>query len=87
MDYKDIANVVDPVEVERNIRNECHTCLYKENVPGDAHISCTNPDNSMTGKPHGIKMGWFIYPIVFDPVWKTKLCANYRSRNKGGTSG
>ena len=24
---------------------------------------------NVTANPHGIKMGWFIWPINFDPVW------------------
>lgn len=32
----------------------------------------------MTGNRHGIRNGWFFYPMVFDPGWKTKLCSNYK---------
>ena len=45
---------------------ECYDCIYKQNVPGNAHIMCNNPDPDMTGNPHGIKNGWFIYPELFD---------------------
>ena len=62
---------------KRNMMNECYRCIYKRSVPGDAHIQCMNPDEKMTGNPHGIKKGWFMYPLVFDPVWKTKLCDNF----------
>ena len=65
---------------ERNKMNECYTCEYRRNVPGNAHIQCMNPDVNMTGDPHGIKHGWFMYPIVFDPVWKTRDCANYKQK-------
>jgi hypothetical protein len=46
-------------------------------IPNDAYIRCVKPDPEMTGHPHGIKKGWFRYPLNFDPVWKTKLCANF----------
>jgi hypothetical protein len=36
-----------------------------------------NPDKEMTGDPHGIKKGWFFYPLLFDPTWKTKKCSNF----------
>lgn len=62
---------------ERNMRNECWTCQHKRDVPGNAHFRCTNPDPDMTGKPYGIENGWFIYPELFDPVWKEKDCANF----------
>lgn len=56
--------------------NECWSCQHKRPVHGTAHIMCNKPDKEMTGDPHGIKMGWFRYPLVFDPTWKTKLCNN-----------
>ena len=58
--------------------NQCKDCKYKRNIPGDTHIACTKPDKNMTGNPHGIANGWFIYPIIFDPIWMTKICDNYK---------
>jgi hypothetical protein len=60
--------------------NECYQCKYRRNVPGDCHSSCINPDPKMTGMEHGIKMGWFFYPVNFDPTWKTKDCSNFESK-------
>ena len=65
--------------MERNKTNECHMCKHKRSIPGDVHIQCINPDMSMTGNAHGIKNGWFMYPINFDPCWKTKDCANFET--------
>jgi len=31
----------------------------------------------MTGNQHGVDHGWFYYPNLFDPVWKTRLCAHF----------
>ncbi len=64
---------------ERTKHNECYTCVHRRNVPGDAHIGCAKPDMTMTGHPHGIKNGWFLYPLLFDPVWKAADCQNYES--------
>ena len=58
----------------------CYTCVHKREVPGNAHIRCANPDSGMTGDEHGIKKGWFFYPMLFDPVWMTKECSNYESK-------
>ena len=63
--------------MERKITNECYSCRERREVPGDAHIRCARPDPEMTGNQHGIDHGWFYYPLLFDPVWKTKLCDNY----------
>ncbi len=32
----------------------------------------------MTGDQHGIR-GWFVYPLLFDPVWKTRVCSNFQT--------
>jgi hypothetical protein len=61
------------------MKTNCHKCVNKRNVPGDAHIACAKPDPNMTGNPIGIRMGWFFYPICFDPNWMTKECCNMES--------
>jgi hypothetical protein len=58
-------------------KDECWSCVHKRTIPGDCHISCAKPDPQMTGHPHGVRNGWFLYPFNFDPVWKAKACANY----------
>jgi len=68
----------------KRARKECWECENAEPVPGDCHIKCADPDTEMTGNPHGIKSGWFIYPSLFDPVWKTKLCSNFKKSGRGG---
>jgi hypothetical protein len=65
---------------ERNKMTECWSCEFKQEVPGDAHIKCINPDPNMEGDPHGIKHGWFLYPLIFDPTWKMKNCSNFKEK-------
>lgn len=60
-------------------KNECYYCKHRQEVPGDAHISCDKPDPKMEGDIYGIQSGWFFYPVCFDPVWKEKNCRNYES--------
>jgi len=67
----------EPVDASRDMKTECHSCANKATVPGNCHIRCSNPDQYMTGNQHGINHGWFFYPMLFDPVWKTRLCNNY----------
>ncbi|MEE8288876.1 MAG: hypothetical protein V3R25_05640 [Nitrosomonadaceae bacterium] len=57
--------------------SECYSCENRRNVPGNCHIKCVKPDARMTGDEHGIRNGWFMYPLLFDPVWKTKKCENF----------
>jgi len=68
---------------------DCYKCIHKRSVPGNAHIMCANPDPKMKGHPHGIANGWFIYPLLFDPVWKEVECANMEWKDNrvflGGT--
>ena len=65
---------------ERDMRSECWTCRHRREVPGESHIRCAKPDPDMAGSEHGIRKGWFAYPFLFDPVWKTRLCANHEER-------
>ena len=64
-------------KIKRDMRNECYYCDHKRSVPGNCHIECVRPDKNMTGDKHGIREGWFMYPFLFDPVWKTSLCGNF----------
>lgn len=54
----------------------CYKCQHRRNVPGNAHISCAKPCAEVTGDPHGIRKGWFMYPILFDPIWG-EGCKNF----------
>jgi len=60
--------------------SECRSCVFMRMVPGNAHIACDNPDEQMTGHQHGRSNGWFYYPILFDPIWKTKQCNNFQEK-------
>jgi hypothetical protein len=64
----------------KTMHNECWRCQHKRDVPGNAHIDCAKPDPTMTGNSRGIKKGWFYYPLVFDPIWKTRDCVNFDER-------
>jgi len=61
-------------------KDDCYLCKHRQNVPGDAHIRCMNPDKEMVGNPHGVKNGWFDYPFLFDPLWKAKECSNFEQK-------
>ena len=67
------------MSAERTMMDECDTCRGRRSVPGNCHIRCATPDEDMTGNKHGIKEGWFFYPSLFDPTWKTKMCSNYEA--------
>ncbi len=62
------------------VRNDCYKCVHKRSVPGNAHIKCDNPDQKMTGDRYGIRMGWFFYPLLFDPTWMTAKCRNFEAK-------
>jgi len=67
-------------EDRQRMMDECYECVHRRSVPGNAHIECANRDPLMTGNKHGKKNGWFFYPLLFDPVWKTKLCSNFEEK-------
>ena len=69
------------------VKNNCFECLGKESIPGNCHIMCVTPDPDMRGDEHGIREGWFMYPLVFDPTWMTRKCKNFKSAVSNAVSG
>ena len=63
-----------------NKTNECYSCKHRRSIQGDAHSACAKPDPEMKGDAHGIRNGWFMYPLNFDPVWKEKDCVNFEDK-------
>lgn len=63
--------------MKKPIKTVCYGCAYRRELPGTAHSQCINPDPEMRGLPYGIENGWFFYPDNYDPVWRTRECANH----------
>lgn len=63
-----------------NNETNCYNCIHMRTVPGNCHISCSNGDPEMSGNQRAIEKGWFFYPILFDPIWKERICNNFESR-------
>ena len=53
----------------KNKKPNCYKCKYRGTIPGDCHSSCSNTKAIVEGDLHGIRNGWFFYPLNFDPVW------------------
>jgi len=47
----------------------CFKCGYHRSIPDDYHISCENHAARVVGNEHGRRMGWFLWPLNFDPTW------------------
>lgn len=67
----------------------CYNCAYKQPVPGDAHIECKLDWTKVDSKPplaneHGIKSGWYMFPINFDPAWQTEQCKCFSETSEEG---
>lgn len=75
------SNVSDVIGESKVVKNDCWNCIHRKPVPGNSHIECVKPDTEMTGNLHGIRNGWFMYPLLFDPAWMTKKCSNYEPVN------
>jgi len=50
-------------------KQNCYECVHRLEIPGDAHSRCNNHSAKVKGNPHGIRNGWFMWPLNFDPVW------------------
>ena len=64
-----------------NNKTNCYDCKSRRTISGDCHTQCIKPDPGMTGNEHGKEHGWFMYPFNFDPIWKTKECANFEAKD------
>lgn len=65
--------------------SDCYSCKWRKSVPGSAHSACGHPsiknplamllkrstpkELNIKANPHGIKSGWFDFPVDFDPAW------------------
>lgn len=47
----------------------CYKCVHRLSIPGDAHSRCNNIAAKTKGNSHGIRNGWFMWPLNFDPTW------------------
>ncbi len=59
----------------------CYNCIHRRTVPGDCHSACANKDAHVTGKAHGIRKGWFFWPVNFDPVW-LESCDGFKAEKE-----
>lgn len=74
-----MLNVLSNKKEGDYIEPRCSWCKHRREVPGNCHIACAKPCVQVTGHPHGIDNGWFMYPLLFDPVWMTTPCTTYES--------
>lgn len=63
------------------MKPNCYGCAHRRQVPGDAHSACANRQANVVGKPRGLRMGWFVWPWSFDPVW-LESCDGYEPKQK-----
>jgi hypothetical protein len=59
----------------------CYECTHRGTLPGDCHSQCGNRTARVVGHQHGIKKGWFFWPLNFDPTWLIS-CDGFKA--KGG---
>jgi hypothetical protein len=63
---------------------DCYKCVHRLEVPGDAHSRCNNHAAKVEGNLHGIRSGWFLWPINFDPVW-LEACDGFSNKPEDRT--
>lgn len=48
-------------------------------------IDAKNGEITVKGNPHGIKKGWFMHPLNFDPVWLEE-CNGFKAKQSTAVS-
>lgn len=76
----------------------CYDCVHRRDLAGNAHSKCEHPRANIgfvvgfgnplriIGDPHGIRQGWFLWPINFDPVW-LKSCDGFEKKEVNSNMG
>jgi hypothetical protein len=57
----------------------CYSCKHRRRIPGDCHSACSNPLAQVEGDPGGIRAGYFVWPVNFDPTWLL-TCTGYERK-------
>ncbi len=65
-----------------NEKKTCYSCVYKNDISGDCHISCKlnwlkSKNKPPKGNLHGTKKGWYNFPFNFDPIWMEEECKEH----------
>ena len=60
----------------------CHQCMHVRSIPGNTRVRCSKPYPQVKGNRHGIRNGWFLYPMNYDPVWMENECRNFEEKQK-----
>jgi len=68
------------------LRKNCTSCRWRRGVEGSAHSACANKKAKVIADPIGIRNGWFIWPINFDPIW-LEQCTGYEKTKKERSHG
>jgi hypothetical protein len=80
------------------VAGSAHSCCKHPDIPALSHLEealgilgVAPPstlramrDLGISAVPHGIRMGWFIWPVNFDPTWLTSCNCFLAVKAKGG---
>ena len=58
-------------------RQECFRCKYAMVWWYNSYVTCLKPSDDVKYSNNAEAVVWY-YPLLFDPVWKTKGCKNYK---------
>lgn len=68
------------IVLKGNIMN-CYECKHRRELPGSCHSQCANGEAKVVGNAHGVRNGWFFWPINFDPVW-LQNCTGFEKKEQ-----
>ena len=70
--------------MEKTEKPDCYKCVHRLEVPGSAHSRCNNHAAKVSGHAHGVRSGWFMWPVNFDPTWLVS-CNGFSADEKDKT--
>ena len=63
-------------QVKKEKPPDCYKCSHRRELPGSCHSRCNNHKAKVSGNITGIRCGWFMWPLNFDPTW-LEICDGF----------
>jgi hypothetical protein len=64
----------------------CYTCVHRRPLAGNTHSRCNKFEATVLADAHGVHMGWFRWPVNFDPAW-LRGCDSYSTNAEDNIPG
>lgn len=58
-------------------QTQCYRCRHRRPTYFNTHSACASPPATLKVDAHGVRNGWVLFPVNFDPVWLADRCSRF----------